>query len=81
MPSQKPVPAAKSFGAKNFSLTFTVLISWLDTTGTNKVKTIKIPKIIAPATDDLFFLNLRKASLMNVVGLDSNFLSEILTLS
>ena len=35
----------------------------------------KIPKIIAPATDDLFLQNLLKASFKNVVGFVLNFVS------
>ena len=35
----------------------------------------KMPKIIAPATEDLFLQNLLKASLRKVVGLVKNLVS------
>ena len=58
VPSQKPVPASKSLGSKKRSWTRGELISYGDTIGTTIAKRINNPKINAPTTDDLFFLNL-----------------------
>ena len=78
VPSQNPVPASKSLGARNASIVFTVVILLVESRGTNMVKRTRIPRIMLPATEALFLRKRFMASLKKVVGFVSSFLSVTL---
>ena len=73
IPSQKPVPALNSFGARYVSSGFGAERSLVSMAGMTTDKSNKPPKMYAATTDDLFLLNLLRESLKNVVGLVWNF--------
>ena len=78
VPSQKPVPASKSLGARKASGVLTVVILQGESIGTRMASKTSMPRMMLPATEAWFFRNRFIASLKKVVGFVSSFLSVTL---
>ena len=75
VPSQKPVPASNSLGARKPSEVLTVVMLWGERMGTRMARAMRMARMMAAATLDLFLQKRRMASRKKVVGLESSLVS------